>query len=140
MKCQGNFNKTIWYSSRESPSEESYVFPEWTCLIPAIFSHWLGASNGKWCFNTNHSDGFQSTEPGVIGQLIPADIWKEYSQGHYSNKPNKALNWYSNQVYAMNLTKVQETHTHTNSIMCTFFSHGLSPSIIIWLLNILFYH
>lgn len=137
---QWNFKETLAKLScilQENHLEDSCAFPDWTCPIPAIlFNNGLGAPNWKYCFNTNYCDGFQSAEPGVIGQLAPVETWKEYSQGHYSNKLNKALNWYFSQVYAMNLTKIQKKYTH--NYVYIFFSHGLSLSIRIWLLNTLF--
>ena len=53
----------------ESPSEESYTFPEWAALnIPIMFSHWLGQPMGNGA-STPTTVMDCRARPGTTGQL-----------------------------------------------------------------------
>lgn len=88
-------------------------------LIAQSGEPWLVIGSGRCCLDTNHSDGLGRTETGITGQLALAELRKGCSQS-YRNKPDKGLNWDSNQVYAMNLTKKQKQKQKTT--LCAHFS------------------
>lgn len=125
LKCS-TIPKKVWPGHLKSfRLSKSCIFPEQAYLnIHAMFSHWLVAANGQWCLKTNHSDRVQGTSAWVRGQFL------QRSERLPHQQTDKGLNWYSNQVYVVNLTKIHQ-NTKIKHYAYIFLSQTKSFNLIL---------